>query len=476
MPQRSRALTPLMALGDVVLVVGVFLLGYWVRHYLLADFLHSTMGLEQDFRLGLTQYLVTGTIMGLTEVLLLQAFGVYGQSYGLAHIEELAWILRSSFMAMVMTFAFTFLARQHFFSRSVLITAFPAAAVAVATWHRLCRSLARRRARSRGQATRAVIYGSGDVAAEVAAHLESRASRPYELVGFIQPSRSSETARVEALDAPGDLPGWLAANSIEELIVTDATLSREELSAVIYACEQGGVAYKLVADVFALISLTARVTQVGSTTMVESIPPPIRGFRALLKRGLDLAISMLLLILLSPVFLLISAAIVLDSGMPVFYVQTRLGRHNREFRMLKFRSMRKGADRERAGLSELNEASGPLFKMRSDPRVTRIGGLLRRWSLDELPQLFNVLSGSMSLVGPRPPLPSEVEHYKRRHLKRLETTPGMTGVWQISGRSELSFDRMIKLDIYYVDNWSVWLDLSIIMLTLPAILRRQGAY
>jgi len=144
--------------------------------------------------------------------------------------------------------------------------------------------------------------------------------------------------------------------------------------------------------------------------------------------------------------------------------------------MLKFRSMRQGADKEKTELKNVNEAAGPLFKMRRDPRVTGIGRFIRKWSIDELPQLVNVITGSMSLVGPRPPLPEEVESYTERQLKRLQTIPGMTGVWQISGRSSLSFREMIKLDLYYVDNWSIWIDLSIMILTLPAVLTRKGAY
>lgn len=144
--------------------------------------------------------------------------------------------------------------------------------------------------------------------------------------------------------------------------------------------------------------------------------------------------------------------------------------------MLKFRSMRQGAHREKSSLSEHNESAGPLFKIRNDPRVTRTGRFIRRWSIDELPQLFNVLTGKMSLVGPRPPLPEEVEEYSRRDFKRLQTIPGVTGVWQISGRSNLGFDEMVKLDLYYVDNWSIWMDLAILMLTPAAVLNGSGAY
>ncbi|HRW77572.1 MAG TPA: sugar transferase, partial [Candidatus Sabulitectum sp.] len=203
---------------------------------------------------------------------------------------------------------------------------------------------------------------------------------------------------------------------------------------------------------------------------------PLSGGGLLLKRTADIIITSLLIILLLPVFIIAAAAVVIDSGLPVFYRQTRLGRDNAPFSMLKFRSMKQGAHERKAELRELNQSSGPLFKIRNDPRVTRVGRFLRRWSMDELPQLFNVLRGQMSLVGPRPPLPEEVEEYSRRDFKRLHTIPGVTGVWQISGRSDLGFDEMVKLDLYYVDNWSIWMDLAILLLTPSAVAAGDGAY
>jgi lipopolysaccharide/colanic/teichoic acid biosynthesis glycosyltransferase len=158
------------------------------------------------------------------------------------------------------------------------------------------------------------------------------------------------------------------------------------------------------------------------------------------------------------------------------YRQQRVGKDGRLFHMLKFRSMYRDADQRRAELSAANEATGPLFKMRNDPRVTRSGRFLRRTSLDELPQLLNVLRGEMSLVGPRPPLPSEVESYEEWQLGRLRAVPGMTGLWQVSGRSEVSFHDMVRLDLHYIRNWSLSLDLEILWRTLPAVLGHRGAY
>src|SRR5262249_42955236 len=181
-------------------------------------------------------------------------------------------------------------------------------------------------------------------------------------------------------------------------------------------------------------------------------------------------------ILSLPLCALIAIAIKLDSPGPVFFTQRRIGRNGIPFRCYKFRSMVDGADEMRQDLGELNEATGPLFKLRNDPRRTRVGRWIRRFSLDELPQIINVIRGEMSWVGPRPNLPAEVEQYQEWHKKRMTVSPGITGMWQVSGRSDLTFDEMVMLDIYYVENWNLAMDLSILLRSVPAIIGARGAY
>jgi exopolysaccharide biosynthesis polyprenyl glycosylphosphotransferase len=194
------------------------------------------------------------------------------------------------------------------------------------------------------------------------------------------------------------------------------------------------------------------------------------------KRALDLLITGGGVLAISPLLLAVAVAIKLDSTGPVFYRQERVGKDGRHFWIYKFRSMVIDADRRLAALLDKNEASGPLFKMKEDPRITRVGSFLRRWSLDELPQLLNVLRGEMSLVGPRPPLPSEVAQYEDWQLGRLRAIPGLTGLWQVSGRSEVPFHDMVRLDLHYIRNWSLSLDLEIMLRTIPAVLSNRGAY
>jgi lipopolysaccharide/colanic/teichoic acid biosynthesis glycosyltransferase len=197
------------------------------------------------------------------------------------------------------------------------------------------------------------------------------------------------------------------------------------------------------------------------------------------KRALDVAVASAAIILLLPLELLVITAIVVESGLPVLYKSRRIGKNGKPFFMYKFRTMAKDADdrfTEVAAQNELVGAEGRMFKMRSDPRVTRVGAVLRKFSLDELPQFINVLKDDMSVVGPRPPLPREVENYERQHLHRLRAMPGITGLWQISGRSDLDFEDMVRLDRHYLDHWSVGLDLQIIFKTVLVVLGRKGAY
>jgi lipopolysaccharide/colanic/teichoic acid biosynthesis glycosyltransferase len=199
-------------------------------------------------------------------------------------------------------------------------------------------------------------------------------------------------------------------------------------------------------------------------------------WRLALKRGMDLMISIASIVLLAPVLLACALAVKITSPGPVFYTSWRVGKNGEVFRFRKFRSMRLTAEDEKSSLVDLNEQTGPVFKIREDPRVTSVGRWLRRTSLDELPQLLHVASGRMSLVGPRPHLPEEVAHYGSRAFQRLSVKPGVTCIWQVSGRSDLDFDTWIDLDLEYIEGWSLWNDVKLLVLTVPAVLSGRGAY
>jgi exopolysaccharide biosynthesis polyprenyl glycosylphosphotransferase len=262
------------------------------------------------------------------------------------------------------------------------------------------------------------------------------------------------------------------------LFVAGSAVDTADIKRVLKARRLDGVEVRVTANFPAMLSTTRITTQsVGGVMALAINAVRLTRLQAAAKRVFDVTLSALGLTLFAPLLAAIAIAVKLTSSGPIFFRQQRAGQHGRSFTLLKFRTMVIGAELMLTDdLLSRNEADGPLFKLRDDPRVTRLGRRLRRYSLDELPQLWNVLKGEMSLVGPRPPLPSEVEAYEDWQLGRLEVKPGISGLWQVSGRSELSFDDYVRLDLFYIENWSLAYDLFIIAKTIPMLLTARGAY
>ncbi|WP_199563738.1 MULTISPECIES: sugar transferase [unclassified Streptomyces] len=260
------------------------------------------------------------------------------------------------------------------------------------------------------------------------------------------------------------------------LVVPGPRLTEDRLRRLSWGLHDGGLELSVLSHLSETAADRVRPSSVAGLTLLHIVPPRRRGLQPVLKAAVDRAGAVCGLTALAPFLLLIAAAVRLTSKGPVFHRQVRQGQHNRPFVMWKFRTMVADAEQRRARLTAANENDGPMFKMRRDPRVTRIGRLLRRSSLDELPQLINVLKGDMSLVGPRPPLPDEVSRYDERELRRLAVKPGLTGLWQVSGRSDLSWQETVSLDLWYVDNWSVATDMGLMARTLRAVTDGRGAY
>jgi exopolysaccharide biosynthesis polyprenyl glycosylphosphotransferase len=263
---------------------------------------------------------------------------------------------------------------------------------------------------------------------------------------------------------------------VHEVIVTLPATQHAQILQIIETCRQRGLEFRLVPDLFEMRFNEVRVDALNGVPLIGLKSFALQGFNLLVKRGLDIMLAVVALTIAAIPMLIVAVAVKLTSPGPVLFCQKRVGKGGKVFTLYKFRSMCVDAEAKLAALRHLNEASGPIFKMKNDPRLTPIGKLLRRASLDELPQVFNIIKGEMSWVGPRPPTPNEVEKYEDWHLKRLDVTPGLTGLWQVSGRSELSFDEMVKLDLYYAENWSLGVDAVIILRTVPAVLRQSGAY
>ena len=285
----------------------------------------------------------------------------------------------------------------------------------------------------------------------------------------------------EFVDGPAgsDLAGVavrLAQLRPDEVILNEGDFDEVTVLEIVETAHRAGVKVRIAPKTTELLIERGEYVPGQGMPLFELRPPVLAGADWALKRAFDLAVSFFVVLIGVPIWILIAAAIKLDSRGPVFYRDRRIGLGEREFGMIKFRTMRAGAERLQDSLETRNEASGPLFKIRDDPRVTRVGALLRALSLDEVPQALNVLRGEMSLVGPRPLPIRDYDLLEPWHRKRYLVLPGITGLWQISGRSELTFDDLVRLDFYYLENWSIWLDVTILLKTIPAVFGRRGAY
>ncbi len=274
-----------------------------------------------------------------------------------------------------------------------------------------------------------------------------------------------------------DLNALVDARGVDEVTfaLPFSALADAATQDALWQCEQVGVEVRIVADFFGLSLSAVRMESAGGLPLLAFVPTPGYRLQFALKRWMDLSLASLLLLLLALPMGGIAVCVKLSSPGPILFRQTRSGLYGRPFSFLKFRSMYQDAEARRASLEGMNELSGPVFKIRDDPRVTPFGRFIRKYSLDELPQLFNVLRGEMSLVGPRPPLPKEVARYQRWQRRRLSMRPGLTCIWQVSGRNQVPFERWMEMDLHYIDQWSLWLDLRILLLTLPAVVSGRGA-
>jgi exopolysaccharide biosynthesis polyprenyl glycosylphosphotransferase len=323
---------------------------------------------------------------------------------------------------------------------------------------------------------RAILVGTGESVARIRRSLgASRGGIDYDFVGAI--STSSDGAGLRVLGQLSALPAVLAKNEVDELIVTDSDFSDRHLVEIVEQAHRRGVKVRVAPRATELlIERRGEYVPGQGIPLFELRPPVFVGADWVVKRGFDLLVSAIVAVVGLPIWLLIALAIKLESRGPVLYRDRRVGLNEREFDMLKFRTMRADAEALQSQLEKENEAEGALFKIRDDPRVTGVGRFLRRFSLDEIPQVLHVLRGEMSLVGPRPLPVRDYELLEPWHRKRYLVLPGMTGLWQIAGRSSLGFDDLVRLDFYYLEHWSIWLDISILLKTLPAVIAARGAY
>jgi exopolysaccharide biosynthesis polyprenyl glycosylphosphotransferase len=329
--------------------------------------------------------------------------------------------------------------------------------------------------RAAGYQRRAVLVGTGGHIDDVAHALADSVDVPVQMLGFISLTPRPDNG-LRSLGRIEDLPAVLDEHGVQEIIIADPDFPEDLCVELVDQCHQRGVHVRIAPSTMEILVQRAEFVPGSTVPLFELRPPVFEGFDYLIKRTFDFVGSLFLLLVLSPFLAAISAAVAISSRGPILYRSVRPGIGGEPFHCVKFRTMRNDADQMQADLESVNEASGALFKIRDDPRMTAVGRFLRRFSLDELPQLFNVVRGQMSLVGPRPLPQRDYEMLEEWHKKRYLVMPGITGLWQVSGRADLDFDDLVRLDFLYLERWSVALDLSILLKTIPAVLQRRGAY
>ena len=461
-----------VVVSDISLIGLSMVFAYWLRYRL-------QWFRDISYHHPLSAYVPFGVLFTVLMLVAFQMDQVYLRWRGRPWLDQVHRIANAVAKSVVVMLAVTFVFQPLQYSRLLLVEAGVVAAILLAMSRILQNKILERQfARGIGVA-RVIIVGAGEVGRTVMRTIVAQPELGYRVVGFLDdnPEKGqTDIGRFRALGSLRNLSRLIEKETVDEVIITLPWMYHRTIMSVVRECERWHVAARIVPDLFQMSLSQVDVDDLGGVPLIGVREIGLERGARLIKRGVDVVGAVLGLTLGLPILALIALAIGLDSPGPIIFSQTRVGAGGRLFEIFKFRSMREGAEAELEQLRKLNEADGPLFKIHDDPRLTRVGRVLRRTSLDELPQFWNVLRGEMSLVGPRPAIPAEVESYVEWHKRRLEARPGMTGLWQVSGRSLLSFDEMVLLDIYYIENWSVWLDLKILLRTLPQVLFGDGAY
>ena len=470
----QKVATTVWVLIDILLINIAFILAYWIRYEL-----QLFKAVDPAYDVPYYVYLPFVALFTLLLILAFRRHGVYRLRHKISWFDEFYAIITGTATAVVIMIVFIFVYRPAFYSRAIFIYA-GLLAIAILGVSRLLKVALYRRLRRQGIGTKQVlIIGAGEVARTVMRTMVANRDWGFEIVGFLDdhPTKGeTDIGRFKALGGVDNLAIVLQDEAIDEVIITLPWQYHRKIMSIMNHCERENVRVRIVPDLFQITLSQMQVDEFAGIPMIGVKDVGIGGFSLLLKRGIDVVLSAIALVLASPLMGLIALIIKMDSPGPVIFAQERVGKMGRPFMVYKFRSMVQDAEDQKRTLEAFNEADGPLFKIKDDPRTTRLGRQLRRFSLDELPQCYNVLRGEMSLIGPRPGLPSEVAKYQEWQKRRLEVSPGITGLWQISGRSDLTFDEMTLLDIYYIENWSPALDAKILLQTIPRVLFGSGAY
>lgn len=470
-PIATRVYVSLNAAVALLVLLGVFTAVNWNQ---MPD------GFGEFLAIRITiKNLIVAALFLLTWVVSFRVFGLSRPSPAASFRKELLQVAKACTVASLFALIFPLTSHSGAFTDRVLLYFLPVAIVACLCGRFVARAFADRITRTLTGRRDLIIVGSGPRAAELYKHVHEPHHGYTRVLGFVDSPNAHlvpPAISKRMLGTLNDLESILMRQPVDEvLIALPAKSCYDQIQTAIQTCERAGVQAKYLSDVFEL-SLARPNFEPDDQTPVVSLKVVQDDYRLLVKRCIDVIGAIVGLAIFSPLMIATALAIRLTSPGPAFFTQERYGLHKRRFRMYKFRTMVPDAEERQAELESCNEAQGPVFKIRNDPRITSIGRILRKASLDELPQFFNVLRGEMSLVGPRPLPKRDVSRFDDASLmRRFSVKPGLTCLWQIGGRSDTEFERWIALDLQYIDTWSLALDLRIIARTVPAVLKGQGA-
>jgi exopolysaccharide biosynthesis polyprenyl glycosylphosphotransferase len=472
--QVQMKLRLLLIAGDVVLINLAFALGYVARY-------QWQLFRDIEFNAAFGDYWPIQVLFTLSVLAFFWLDGVYALRRALSWLDQIWTITGSVLKAMFIVWVAIFIYGPAVYSR-LLIAEAGVFLVVLLGISRAVRNLYEARQRAKGiGVSNVLIVGAGELGRAVMRTLFARPDLGYRCIGFVDddPLRGhTDIGRFPALGEVAALPELLQRQQVDEVVITLPWSAQPKILELVEICRAHNVRARVVPSLLQINLSKLDVNDFGGIPMLSprDMSSGIGELNRVIKRSVDVVCGGIFLLLCLPVIGVACVAILLESPGPPIFSQWRAGKNGKPFKLYKLRSMHKDADRLRAQLMAMNEADGPMFKIREDPRRTRVGRVLRKLSIDELPQFWNVLKGDMSIVGPRPALLSEVAEYADWHRERLRVQPGITGLWQISGRSELSFDEMCLLDVYYIENWSLSLDFKIMLQTIPYVLSGRGAY